>query len=65
MGLTMNLSKTKIMSNIKNQNTVELNGVKIEAVKEYRYLGQMLSFENKIEKELKIRRSNAWKSFWA
>ena len=37
----------------------------IEKVKEYRYLCQIISFTNKSEKELKIRRSNAWKAFWA
>ena len=47
MGLTMNLTKTKIMSNIKNLNSVELNGTKIESVKKYRYLGQILSTERK------------------
>jgi len=37
MGLKMNFDKTKITSNIKNLNTVELNGVKIEEVKEYSF----------------------------
>ena len=43
MGLTMNLTKTKIMSNIKNLNTVELSGTVIESVNEYRYLGRRYS----------------------
>ena len=38
---------------------------KIERVSEYRYLGQLISFDNKTEKELKVRRANAWKAFWA
>jgi len=37
----------------------------IECVPEYRYLGQTLSFNNKMEKELKIRGANSWKAFWA
>jgi len=37
----------------------------IERVQEYRYLGQLTSFANKTEKELKVRRGNAWKAFWA
>jgi len=50
MGLTMNLSKTKIMSNIKNLTTLRIGeGAEIERVQEYKYLGQTLSFENKLE----------------
>jgi len=30
-----------------------------------RYLGQTLSFQDRIAKELKIRRANGWKAFWA
>ena len=66
MGLTMNLSKTKVMSNIKNLTTIRLGGgAEIERVHEYKYLGQTLSFENKLEKELEVRRANAWKAFWS
>ena len=42
-----------------------MGGEEIEQVGEYKYLGQTLSFEDKTEKELKIRRANGWKSFWA
>ena len=31
----------------------------------YRYLGQLASFEYRIEKELKVRVGNTWKAFWA
>ena len=34
-------------------------------MKEYKYLGQILSFADKTSKELKVRRANGWKAFWA
>ena len=65
MGLSINFSKTKVMSNISALGEVKINEEKIEQVTEYRYLGQVISFENKMEKEIKVRRANAWKAFWA
>lgn len=65
MGLGINFSKTKVMSNIPALGEIKLNDVKIERVTEYRYLGQVISFENKTEKEIKIRRAEARKAFWA
>ena len=63
--LSMNLSKTKIMSNIDNLVSIKLDEEEITKVEEYRYLGQMVSFSDKTNKELKIRRANARKAFWA
>ena len=65
MGLTMNLSKTKILTNLEGIKPIVVNDKEIEIVSEYRYLGQIISFNNKMEKEIKIRRANAWKAFWA
>lgn len=65
MGPSINLSKTKIMTNIPNLEKIKVNGVEIEEVSEYRYLGQIIPMKNKTDKELKIRRANAWKAFWA
>ena len=65
MGLSINYSKTKVISNISNLGKIMLDGHEIERVSEYRYLGQLVSFVNKTEKELKIRRANAWRAFWA
>ena len=64
-GLSINLAKTKVLTNISNLGEIKLGDTKIEKVQEYRYLGQIISFDNKIEKELKVRRNNAWKAFWA
>ena len=65
VGLTMNLSKTKIMTNIQNLANIQLGDSVIEKVEEYKYLGQSISFADKTNKELKIRRANSWKDFWA
>jgi len=42
-----------VISNISNLDQITLNGNIIERVSEYRYLGQMVSFENKTEKSSK------------
>lgn len=64
-GLGINLAKTKVLSNISNLGEIKLGGMVIEKVQDYRYLDQIISFENKIEKELKVRRGNSWKAFRA
>lgn len=63
MGRTINQAKIKILTNIKNLDTIRIDGEAIECVQEYKYLGQIISFENKLEKELRIRRTNARKAF--
>ena len=65
VGLSMNLGKTKIMSNIDNLANIKIDDVVIEKVEEYKYLGRTIAFSDKTNKELKVRRANAWKSFWA
>ena len=64
-GLSINFSKTKVLTNISNLGEIKVGGNMIEKVQEYKYLGQLISFDNKTEKELKVRRGNAWKAFWA
>ena len=64
-GLSINFSKTKVLSNISNLGEIKVGGNVIEKVQEYKYLGQLISFDNKTEKELKVCRGNAWKAFWA
>jgi len=39
--------------------------VYLEYVEDYTYLGQIISFKNKTNKEISKRVSQAWKSFWA
>ncbi|XP_069364231.1 uncharacterized protein [Maniola hyperantus] len=60
IGLTMNKSKTKIMTN-KEQEDIEVDGEKIEYVTQYIYLGQTISFKDQIDLELERRVTCAWK----
>ena len=65
MGLAINKSKTMILTNIENFGEIKIDGEPIAVVSECRYLGQTLSFKDKTNKELKIRRANGWKAFWS
>ncbi|CAG9118738.1 unnamed protein product [Plutella xylostella] len=64
VGLKMNRSKTQIMTN-SAKSRVEVDGQEIGYVDEYIYLGQIASFENRQDKEVERRITNAWKSFWS
>jgi len=66
---TINLNNTKLdsintildMYNTNNRtDTVTINGVTLERKSEGKYLGQIIAFENRQEKELRERRKNAW-----
>ncbi len=59
-GPTINLAKTKVMSKKDYLQHVQINNNNIETVKKYTYLGQILSFDNKIEKEIKVRTTKGW-----
>lgn len=37
----------------------------IEKVEDYKYLGQRISFQNKMEAEINMRIANAWRCFWS
>ena len=73
--LKMNKEKTKYMSNVENShsedefvvggNELIVGGKELEVVHEYTYLGSIMSFEDKTEKEVNGRRKKAWKNFWA
>lgn len=62
--LTINLSKTKIMTNICPFKTIKIYNNPIEVVSDYKYLGQTILFDNKTKKEIKNRRKNAWQALW-
>ena len=59
MGLTIKQEKNKIITNTHNPDEITIGGKNIVMVKEYRYLGQILAYKNKMEKELKTRRANS------
>jgi exonuclease III len=63
-GLTMNPSKTFLMTNRRKEDVV-LDGCLLKWSSETIYLGQLLSFTNRTEKEVKRRCAIAWKRFWS
>ena len=64
VGLSMNHSKTKIMTN-GTPSTISIMGTEIQYVEEYIYLGQIVSFTQRMEKEIKRRIAQSWKAFWS
>lgn len=63
VGLRLNVDKTKFMSwpmNLSSGMTLT-NGEVIEQVEEFKYLGSMMSSS---DNDLKIRRGQAWSTFW-
>ena len=67
-GLTMNLTKTKILTNANQTGTNEkitVNNEEIEHVTENIYLRQLISTDNCMKKELERRITNTWKRFWS
>ena len=63
-GLSMNMSKTKMMTNC-NDVSFWIDNQEIEIVNEFKYLGQIESFEDSEMKEINIRIKNSWKIFWS
>ena len=63
-GLHINFQKTKIMTN-RIEIPVSIDGVEIQYVQEYIYLGQLISFHNGSDKEINRRMSLAWNKFWS
>ncbi|KAL0832588.1 hypothetical protein ABMA28_000786 [Loxostege sticticalis] len=64
VGLEMNTSKTKMMTN-SIPIDITINGQKLEYVKEYVYLGQIISPKDQMSKEIDKRIASGWKTFWA
>ncbi|KAL0803449.1 hypothetical protein ABMA28_017178 [Loxostege sticticalis] len=64
VGLRMNISKTKVMTN-STEIRLTVMGWTVEYVAEYIYLGQLVSLENSQAKEIDRRIENAWKSYWS
>lgn len=63
-GLHMNPQKTKVMTN-GIQEPILVNNNTIEYVKEYVYLGQLISPNDSMTKEVQRRVINAWKRYWS
>ncbi|KAJ2954579.1 hypothetical protein O0L34_g2871 [Tuta absoluta] len=63
-GLMMNMSKTKVMTNSTKYRVI-VDAGRMEYVDEYLYLGQIVSFQARQDKEVARRTENAWKSYWS
>ncbi|CAF4930089.1 unnamed protein product [Pieris macdunnoughi] len=64
VGLKMNTSKTKLLSNSVPYE-IKLNNQPLEYVEEYIYLGQIISLTDITTKEIKRRIANGWKRYWS
>lgn len=64
IGLTMNTSKTKALTN-SIEEPIVVNNHLIEYVQEYTYLGQIISHKDLTTIEIETRIGNAWKRYWS
>ena len=62
--LEINFSKTKIISNSEGRDLV-VRGTELQVVENYTYLGQIVTFREKMKKEIEARIRQAWKGYWA
>lgn len=63
-GLSMNTSKTKLMTN-GDKVPIMVSNTTIEYVEEYTYLGQIISPKDLTTKEISNRINLAWKRYWS
>lgn len=63
-GLEINASKTKLMTNSREID-IMVDGIKIEYVKEYNYLGQIISPSDVMTKEITRRIAQGWRKYWS
>lgn len=64
VGLNMNTSKTKAMTNRAKEKII-VNNIEIEYVDEYTYLGQIIATNNTSSKEIETRIGHAWNRYWS
>lgn len=64
VGLYLNASKTKILTN-GEPCYIKIDDTNIETVKEYIYLGQLVSFDNSTQNEIQRRIALGWRKYWS
>ncbi len=62
-GLQVNAEKTKYMTN-RDTGALYISNMVIGNVNEFTYLGQIMPFTDKMDKELQTRISKTWKGYW-
>ena len=64
-GLIINAKKTVLISNAQGKCSLNLNGEIVPLSEETTYLGQIVSFHDRLDKEISSRIAKAWKGFWS
>ena len=63
VGLKIHRGKTKFMTNHDTDEKIHIEGIEIEKVNEYRYLGQSITMEDKTAQEVEIKIKAGWSVF--
>ena len=59
-GVTLNAKKTKVMAlNIQDPAMKTMDGTKLEAVRDFKYLGALMA---STDKDMKVRKAHAWRA---
>ena len=63
VGLKIHRGKTKFMTNFVTTQKIEIEGIEIEKVEHYKYLGQTIAFEDRTAYEVQLRIQAGWAVF--
>ena len=63
VGLKIHRGKTKSMTNFATTQKIEIEGIEIEKVEQYKYLGQTIAFEDRTATEVQLRIQAGWAVF--
>ena len=64
IGLAIHRGKTKFITNYNTDEKIFIEGIEIEKVESYKYLGQMISTENRTLEEVLTRIKTGWSVFY-
>jgi hypothetical protein len=64
IGLAIHRGKTKFITNFSTDEKIFIEGIEIEKVESYKYLGQTISVENRTLEEVLIRIKMGWSVFY-
>lgn len=65
VGLQLNISKTKVMTNTSEPIHISVENLELQQVETFIYLGKTVSFKNQDNEEITRRINNGWKRFWS
>lgn len=64
-GLKVNTEKTNFLTNTREETSIQLGEEEIEKTDEMVYLGQSVSMEGKMDKEINRRVTQTWNKYWS